>query len=92
MPDRTISVLSASAGALVLLYLALVVTTVTFAAMRTDLAASVRDTESRIASLETRYYAQVGVLSATDPASMDLHKPVAVHYATLQSAPTLSLR
>lgn len=92
MPDRTISVLSIAAGALVAVYVVLVVTTVTFAAWQTELALTARDAESTIGNLETRYYGAVGALSATDPGSMNLGKPLAVSYATEAPAPTLSLR
>lgn len=92
MPDRTISILGAVAGSLVAMYLVLVVTTVCFAAMQTDLALQARDAESLIGSLETKYYAQVGELAATDPRAMNLAKPQAVTYATEAPTPSLSLR
>ena len=92
MPDRTISLLSYVAGALVCAYVALVVVTVTYATVQTDLALSVRDTESAISTVETDYYAQVSRLSATDPSSMQLQKPRVVSYATLLQAPSLTLR
>lgn len=92
MPDRTISLLGATVAVLVTVYIGLVVTTITFATMQTELALTARDAESAIGAIETAYYAQVGVLSATDPKSMDLHKPSAVHYATKVTAPSLSLR
>ncbi len=92
MPDRTISILSIAAGALVAVYVVLVITTVTFAAWQTDLALTARDAESTIGDLETKYYEQVGVLAATDPRSMNLGKPAAVTYATEAQAPALSLR
>ncbi len=92
MPDRTISSLGALVAVLVLAYLGLVVTTVSFAAWQTDLAVSAQDTESSIGSLEGQYYAQVGRLAATDPASLGLSKPSHVSYAVAATAPTLTLR
>lgn len=92
MPDRTISFLSIIAGACACAYVGLVVVTVTFAAVQTELALSVRDTESKIGVLEMHYYSQVGELAATDPHSMNLAKPALVSYAVLAEAPSLSLR
>lgn len=92
MPDRTVSFLSVAAGACLCAYIALVVVTVTFAAVQTQLALDVRDTESAIGTLETKYYAQVSALAATDPHSMQLSKPKSVTYATRAEAPSLSLR
>lgn len=92
MPDRTISMLGATVVLLITVYIGLVVTTITYAAMQTELALTARDAESSIGAIETAYYAQVGVLSATDPKSMDLYKPSAVHYATRVTATGLSLR
>lgn len=92
MPDRTISILGAVAGSLMAVYLVLVITTVCFAAMQTDLALAVRDAESHIGTLEATYYDQVGALAAMDPRAMNLAKPQAVTYATEAPAPSLSLR
>lgn len=92
MPDRTISVLSILASLTVCAYVALVIVTVTFATMQTELALSVRTTESEISQLETRYYNQVGMISATDPHSMNLGKPARVTYAPLAETPSLSVR
>lgn len=92
MPDKTISFLSVVLGGCILTYISLVIVTITFAAVQTDLELAVRDTETEIGMLETRYYDQVGALAATDPRTMDLHKPATVSYATLAAAPSLSLR
>lgn len=73
-------------------YIALVIVTVAFAAVETKLALDVRDTESRIGMLETKYYAQVSELAATDPSAMHLSAPDSVTYATRVPAPNLSLR
>ncbi len=92
MPDRTISVLAASCGALIALYIGLVVTTVSYAAWQTDLAAAMRNTDANIASLESQYYAQVARLDSVDPASIGLVTPSSVKYAVMVSGPTLTLR
>lgn len=92
MPDRTISILSLTAGSLVLTYLALMVTTVSMAAWRTDLAAQVRDAENAIVVLEHEYYEAIERVSATNPAAVGLVKPVGVTYAAMVTAPSLSRR
>ncbi len=92
MSDTTVTLLKYVAAACLCTYIALVIVTVTFAAVQTELALSVRDTESAIGQLETTYYGQVGVLAATSPVSMDLHAPTVVSYAVQATAPSLSLR
>lgn len=92
MPDRTISLLSLLAGVAGCAYVALVVVTITFATLQTELALSVRNTESEISMLEARYYDQVDMISSTDPHSMNLGKPARVTYAPLLEAPNLSVR
>jgi hypothetical protein len=92
MPDRTISILSASALALLACYLGLMVTTVVYATMQTDLASSMRATESEIAALEDRYYDAVAALDASNPAAYGLVKPSSVAYAELSTATALSRR
>ncbi len=92
MPDRTVSLLSVIAGGCVCAYVALVIVTVTFAAVQTQLALDVRDTESAIGQLETKYYSQVSTLAATDPRAMQLSAPASVTYAVRAEAPSLSLR
>lgn len=92
MPDRTISVLGGVAASLAAVYVVLVITTVAFAAVQSDLALTARDMESEIGMLEARYYDEVGALAAIDPRTMNLEKPVAVRYATEVAAPSLSLR
>lgn len=92
MPDRTISILSAALGMLVFAYLALMVTTVSFAAWRTDLAAEVRKTEEAIALLEQDYYGAVERIGATDPASHGLAKPARVTYAAMVAAQAVTKR
>ncbi len=92
MPDRTITFLGYALAGLLSVYVVLVIATVSFATMQTELALSVRDTESRIGVLETHYYAQVGMISATDPHTLNLSKPAKVSYAALAPAPSLSVR
>lgn len=92
MPDRTISILSYGAIALVGAYLALVIVTVSLAAYQTDLAVLVHETEGDIGMLETEYYAMVEQVDGTDPSAIGLVKPAKVTYAMKATAPSLSLR
>jgi hypothetical protein len=92
MPDRTISILSYAAGALVVAYVALVISTVALAAWRTDLAEAVRDTENEISALERDYYGTIERIGRTNPASLGLVKPRAVTYAAMAVPPGLSRR
>ncbi|HEX2792654.1 MAG TPA: hypothetical protein VHO23_02985 [Candidatus Paceibacterota bacterium] len=92
MPDRTISILSFAVGILIAGYLALVVTTVSLAAWRTDLAAEVRDAENGITTLERSYYDAIAEIGRTDPGTVGLVAPAEVRYAAMVAAPSLSLR
>ncbi|MEK7100031.1 MAG: hypothetical protein AAB883_02750 [Patescibacteria group bacterium] len=89
MPDRTISILSYTACGLVLAYMVLMVSTVSLAAYRTDLASNVRDAESAISDLERSYYVAIDQVTETNPAVLGLVKPHTVTYAT--QAPTNAL-
>lgn len=91
MPDRTLSILSYAASALLAVYVLLMVTTVTLAAWRTDLAEAVRDTENRIATLEHEYYDSIERIGASDPAAYGLVAPHRVTYAAM-AEPGLSRR
>jgi hypothetical protein len=90
MPDRTIAILSWTAGALFLAYLVLVIATVSLAAMQTSLAAEVRSTEGGIAELESTYYATLARENASTPSSVGLVAPASVAYATAKPAQSLT--
>jgi len=92
MPDRTLSMLGYSIGALVASYLVLVVVTVSMAAWQTNLAMEMHETEADIARLESRYYDMVAQIDQTDPGTLGLTKPLAVTYASMQQAPAVTLR
>lgn len=92
MPDRTVSILGYSLGALVAAYLVLVVVTVSMASWQTNLSMQVHETEGDIARLESRYYDMVARIDRTDPATLGLGKPARVMYAATQSAPAVTLR
>lgn len=87
MPSRTIPVLSISVGTLFLVYLALVVTTILFATWQTQAASSISDAEAAIGALETRYYASVGSLDSTNPASLGFVHPAHVEYVAASNLP-----
>ncbi|MDB5265126.1 MAG: hypothetical protein JWN64_697 [Parcubacteria group bacterium] len=92
MPDRTISILGISCGALLSVYVALVITTITFAAWQTELRASIRSTEGMISSLESEYYEHVAAITATAPSAFGLVPPASVRYAAKAPATAVSLR
>lgn len=90
MPDRTVTFLSVSAGALFTVYILFVVLTIVFATRQTDLSMQLRDTEGRISELEMSYYAQVAKDNASSPASIGLVQPTEVEYAVAKPASDLS--
>lgn len=92
MPKLTVPVLGYVAGALVAMYLVLIVVTVSMAAWQTNLAMEVHETEADIARLEARYYDMVAQIDQTNPESLGLTKPGHVMYASTQTAPSVTLR
>ncbi len=80
MPNRLTTVFSYAAGALLAVYLVLVVVTVSFAAWQTELAHSVRETEMAIGELETQYYQAIGQINDMDPASAGFVSPATIGY------------
>lgn len=90
MPDRTVTFLMLAAGALFVIYLVMVVVTVSFAAVQTTLAADVRTTEGSIATLEATYYDAIANQNAASPTELGLVAPAQVLYATQKPASGLS--
>lgn len=80
MPDRTNFLLGAIAAALAVIYIAIMITTIFFAAWQTQLARGIDDTRSRIQALETRYYSEIAKLDSTDPGSVGLVAPSKIEY------------
>lgn len=90
IPVKTIPLLMVVAGALVATYVALIMSTIMFAAWQTQLATNMDDTRADIARLETKYYAQITSLDGMDPASKGLVKPGNVAYVTASKTPGLT--
>lgn len=75
-------VLSVIAVGLLTVYLTLMVSTIVFAALRTDLAGQVRDRSAEIARLESSYYDAIERVGSSDPATLGFVAPAKVHYVT----------
>lgn len=80
VPDRIVPILAIAAAAFLAVYIALMITTIFFAAWQTQLARSIDDTRTAIQALETEYYAAIARIDATDPSSLGLVAPAKVHY------------
>jgi hypothetical protein len=80
MPDRLIPGLSLSCGALTVLYVSLVVTTIFFASWQTEAMSSVRNAESQIGNLEANYYTAMNQASTLTPATLGFVTPTQVEY------------
>lgn len=91
MPDRLVPMLRNSFVGLMTLYVALVISTVYFAARETDYRDAIHDTEASIAALEARYFAAVDRITKTDPAALGLGAPAGKRYAREAPAPSVSL-
>jgi hypothetical protein len=82
MPDRTNFILGLAAGALAVIYVGIMITTIIFASWQTQLARGIDDSRSRIQSLEDDYYHAIAKLDNTDPHSVGLVAPSKVEYVT----------
>ncbi|MFZ1987834.1 MAG: hypothetical protein WAV21_02255 [Minisyncoccia bacterium] len=90
MPDRFVSLLGATFAGVVTLYVSLVVVTICFASIQTDLAGSIHDTEASIGSLESEYYQAIAALNEMDPATLGFSMPTKKLYAVSAPVPALS--
>lgn len=80
MSDRLIPTLSISCGALTMLYVGLMVTTVFFATWQTESVSSVRSAESAIGTLEANYYTAINHASTLNPTTLGFVAPTHVQY------------
>jgi len=90
MPDKTVTFLAFVAGAMLFVYVALMILTVTLATVQTSLASNMRETEGSITELETTYYASIAKVNATSPTAAGYVAPTDVKYAQQNTAPDLS--
>lgn len=90
MPNRSITILGFSCATVFTAYIGLVIATVFFATWETQLAASAGDAESRIAALETEYYAAIASLNSTNVASAGFGRPARVEYVAENGKPTFT--
>ena len=87
---RLIPALTAVVGMLIAVYVALMITTIIFASLQTQLAQNVQNAHKEIAKLEDAYYASVAALDATDPHALGYVTPTRVQYLTQSSLPNLT--
>ncbi len=87
---RPIPLLSLFAGLLAAAYVALMVATVLFATLQTQLAQEVQQKHMQIASLERAYYGKVAELEATDPSTLGFVMPKNVRYVSAAPLPNLT--
>lgn len=87
---RLIPLLTALVGTLLAAYVALIVTTILYAALQTQLAQNVQDKRMQIAKLESSYYASVASLDSTDPHALGYVTPQHVQYIAAAALPNLT--
>lgn len=87
---RLIPFLSASVGVLIAVYVALMVATIIFASLQTQLAQDVQSKHMEIAKLENSYYSSVARLDSTDPRTLGFVTPSHVQYLSEASLPNLT--
>lgn len=90
MPNKCITILGLSCGAVFAAYVGLVIATIFFASWETQLAASAGDAEARIAALETQYYDGISALNSTNIASAGYTHPAHVEYVAESGSPTFT--
>jgi hypothetical protein len=80
MTDRLIPALSVSCGALTMLYIGLMISTIFFATWQTQSVSSVHSAESAIANLEMKYYSAMNQISEINPATVGFVQPAQIEY------------
>ncbi len=90
LPNRLNLYLGIVAGGLLTAYVTLMVTTILLAALQTQLAQNIQDTQMALGKLETSYYAAIGQMDSTDPHALGYVTPTHVHYVTAASPNGLS--
>lgn len=90
LPDRLVPLLAVAAGVLTFVYVALMLTTIFFAAWQTQLARGIDDSRARIHELEGQYYAAIARIDSTDPLAVGLVAPSKIHYVTAARMPGLT--
>jgi hypothetical protein len=77
-------------GTLLAAYIALVVTTIVFAAIQTNLAQHIQEQRMAIGKLETKYYQAIATLDQADPYALGYVKPRDVQYVSAAKLPNLT--
>lgn len=88
--SRLIPLLSILMGALLAAYVALMVATILFASLQTQLAQNVQEKRMDIAKLESTYYVAVANLDGTDPHALGYVTPSHVQYVSQAAMPNFA--
>ncbi|MDR3548499.1 MAG: hypothetical protein P4M11_09595 [Candidatus Pacebacteria bacterium] len=80
MTDRIIPTLGISCGALTILYIGLMISTIFFAAWQTQSVSTVNNLQSQIGNLENNYYTLTSHISQINPTSVGFVEPSQVQY------------
>ena len=91
--QNSLSPVSLSAGLTLIFivsYIGLIAVVMTYAALTVEFAQSVRNDEAEVASLESKYLAEVARITSTDYAAAGYVKPVA--HIFVPQAPVTALR
>lgn len=88
--SRSVFILSAACGLLLATYVVLMVSTIVFASLQTQLARSIQDTQMEITKLESKYYDAIGSLDSVDPHALGFVTPQTVRYVSATPVSGLS--
>ena len=72
--------LGATVGSLVVLYIGLIAFVMSYAAVQTEMAQSVRDSSAQVSLLEIKYLDATTALTAVDPATLGYSAPIAKNF------------
>lgn len=90
LPNRLVPALGIIAFMLAVLYVALMITTIFFAAWQTQLARGIDESRVAIEKLENWYYDAIARIDATDPSSLGLVAPTHIEYVVAARLPAVS--
>ncbi len=85
LPYSPTSIAAGIVGMLVVVYLGMIATVMSYATLTVEFSQSVRSSEAAVATLESKYLARVAEITSTNYSSLGYAKPIAQTFVPTQS-------
>lgn len=89
LPFSPVSFVALVVGVLAVIYIGLIATVMSYAALTVEFSQSVRNDEAQVATLEAQYLSSVATITSTNYASLGYAKPVAIAFVPSTGATAL---